>query len=252
MRVRKIRSLSAWGDRPITEVRRIMFFSPTNVRRPLDQKLVLGSIIISYLAHCTEITIGVVPTKFSRISRWVLVFGIISLCSVISQAATIVVPPGADLQAAINAAQPGDTIVLQAGGVYQTPFNYTAYTLPDKGAGSAYITITSSTAPPADGTRVTFADRAKMPKLVASVGAPGFFNVANKASRYRLSGLWFTNVKDSSGTGTTFLIGGGNTITGAQVPHGGDITQFPHDVIIDHCFFNPVDWDENNQQNLYS
>src|SRR6185369_10264736 len=117
---------------------------------------------------------------------------------------------------------------------------------------TGYITITSSIAAPADGTRVTIADRAKMPKLVARVGSPGFFDFANQAHHYRLSGLWFTNVKSATGTGATYLIGGGNSLTGASVPHGGDINQFPHDVVIDHCFFNPVDWDEDNQQNLYS
>lgn len=167
--------------------------------------------------------------------------------------ATIHVPPGGDLQAALNAAQPGDTITLLAGGVYNTPFNFTAFTLPNKGSSSSYITITSTIAPPADGVRVTLADRANMPKLVASVGAPGFFNAANRANHYRLSGLWFTNIKNANQSGTVFLLGGGNDITGTTVPNGGgDITQYPHDIIVDHCFFNPVDWDEDNQQNLYS
>src|ERR1041384_8464985 len=35
--------------------------------------------------------------------------------------ATINVPAGGDLQAALNAAQPGDQIVLQAGAAYTTP-----------------------------------------------------------------------------------------------------------------------------------
>ena len=57
-----------------------------------------------------------------------------------SLAATIVVPSGGDLQAAINSAVPGDTIVLDAGGTYRGPF-----TLPKK-SGDAYITIQSSRA----------------------------------------------------------------------------------------------------------
>src|SRR5690349_8290834 len=194
-----------------------MFFSPTNVRRPLDQKLVLATfIIISLFIYCAEFATAVSPKRLSRISRWFLLVGLISFCSFTSQASTIIVPPGGDLQAAINTAHYGDIIVLQAGGVYQTPFDFTAFTLPDKGPGTGYITITSSIAPPADGTRVTIAARANMPKLVARVGSPGFFDVANRAHHYRLSGLWFTNVKNSAGVGTTFLVGGGNDITGAQ------------------------------------
>ena len=36
--------------------------------------------------------------------------------------ATLVVPAGGDLQAAINAAAPGDTIILEAGATYRGPF----------------------------------------------------------------------------------------------------------------------------------
>src|SRR5258705_1750416 len=199
-----------------------------------------------------RLSVGFFHKKLSAIAKSATLVVLLALAGQSSKAATFVVPPSGDLQAAINSAQYGDTIVLQAGGVYQTPFDFTAFTLPNKGGGSGYITITSSVAPPAAGTRVSLADRANMPKLVARVGSPGFFNVANQAHHYRISGLWFTNVKNSSGGGTTYLIGGGNDITGRFVPHGGDITQFAHDVIIDHCFFNPVDWDEANQQNLYS
>src|SRR5688572_20005949 len=57
-----------------------------------------------------------------------------------TSAATLVVPAGGDLQAAINAAVPGDTIVLAAGATYRGPF-----ILPKK-TGDAYITIQSSRA----------------------------------------------------------------------------------------------------------
>src|SRR6187455_1046082 len=54
------------------------------------------------------------------------------------KAATITVPVGGNLQSAINAAQPGDTIILEAGAVYMGPI-----TLPVK-SGTDYITIQSS------------------------------------------------------------------------------------------------------------
>ena len=59
-------------------------------------------------------------------------------------------PAGGNLQAAINAANPGDTITLAAGAVYAGSF-----VLPAK-SGSSYITIRSSTPDaqlPADGVR---------------------------------------------------------------------------------------------------
>ena len=67
-----------------------------------------------------------------------------------ARAATIVVPPGGDFQAALNAANCGDVIVLSAGSTYSTGGSFTA---PQKGpcTGTAadYITVRSSNPPPA-------------------------------------------------------------------------------------------------------
>jgi len=79
-----------------------------------------------------------------------------------ADAATITVNAGGDLQGAINAAKPGDTILLQAGAVFTGN-----YDLPVKG-GTSYITIRSS-APdsslPADGTRIAPAYSASLAKV---------------------------------------------------------------------------------------
>src|ERR1051325_8058077 len=62
-----------------------------------------------------------------------------------SSAATIVVPSGGDLQAAINSASFGDTIVLQAGASYTAPGQQVSFNLPLKSGGTGtsadYITI---------------------------------------------------------------------------------------------------------------
>ena len=99
-----------------------------------------------------------------------------------ARAATIVVPAGGNIQAAINSAQFGDTIILQAGATYETPADFAPYQLPNKAGGSGYITITSSVPPPPDGTRVTLADRANMPKLVVKKGS-SFFEAQHGAHR---------------------------------------------------------------------
>src|SRR5690348_12537076 len=91
------------------------------------------------------------PTRLRTL--WVcaaIVFGARS-----AHAATISVASGGSLQAAINAAQPGDTILLAAGATFTGSF-----TLPAKGGG-AYITIRSSTPDsslPAAGTRIDPSD----------------------------------------------------------------------------------------------
>jgi hypothetical protein len=159
----------------------------------------------------------------------------------------IEVGPGDDLQAAINSAPCGATIVLQAGATYETRANFTPYTLPDKGPCSDPITITSSSAAPADGTRVTLADRARMPKLVVKQGS-AFFEASHGAHHYRLSNLWLTNKE--GGTTTQLL-----SINGEDIAHPDPRdpqVDWPHDIVIDHCWFNPVEWDLYPEKNLCS
>jgi len=70
-----------------------------------------------------------------------------------AQGATIVVPAGGDVQAAINAAQPGDVITLAAGATYVGNF-----VLTNKGSSTTPIVIRSSTADsqlPGTGVRMT-------------------------------------------------------------------------------------------------
>src|ERR671919_420685 len=76
---------------------------------------------------------------------------------------TIAVAAGGSFQAALDAAQPGDVITLQAGATFRGPF-----LLPNK-ARARWITIRTS-APdsslPAPGTPVTVSHAAAMPKIV--------------------------------------------------------------------------------------
>jgi len=178
-------------------------------------------------------------------TRWlILLIVLFATCATINAQTTIVVPAGGNLQSAIDTAKCGDKIMLQAGATYTAPADFVAYTLPVKPCtDSSYITITSSVAAPADGVRVGLADRTNMPKLVARVGSPGFFDVLNRAHHYRLSHLWFTNQRRADNSGTSYLIGGGSEIN-------GDINNFPHHIDIDHCFFNPLEWDETGGTNL--
>src|SRR5262245_16002640 len=61
-----------------------------------------------------------------------------------AHAATIVVPAGGNVQAAVNAAQCGDTIALQAGASFPIVGRLT---FPDKGSSCAqYITVTTTDA----------------------------------------------------------------------------------------------------------
>jgi uncharacterized protein YjdB len=95
---------------------------------------------------------------------------------------TITVPSGGNLQAALNAAQPCDVIVLQAGATFTG-----TYTLPNKN-GSCSITIRSSTPDaslPAEGARMTPAYASLLPKIVSTSSTPAL-QTAPGAHNYRV------------------------------------------------------------------
>jgi hypothetical protein len=100
---------------------------------------------------------------------------------------TITVGAGGNLQAAINAAAPGDVITLQAGATFTGN-----YVLPYK-SGSGWITIRSS-APdsslPPLGIRVTPAYANQLPKLISPNSSPAL-STAPRAHHYRLIGIEF-------------------------------------------------------------
>src|SRR4051812_11803364 len=89
-----------------------------------------------------------------------------ALCAYSVNGADWPVAAGTSLQAAINAAVPGDTITIQAGATFTGNF-----VLPDK-AGTGWITIRSSAMNllPPDGVRVKPSDAVNMPKLVTPNG----------------------------------------------------------------------------------
>jgi len=100
--------------------------------------------------------------------------------------ATINVPAGGDFQQVLANAQPGDTIVLEAGATYTGNF-----TLPLK-SGDSWITILSSQlgSLPAAGRRVTPLDNRSMPRLMCS-DCP-VLQTAPGAHHYRFVGIEFS------------------------------------------------------------
>jgi len=99
----------------------------------------------------------------------------------------IIVPPSGDFQAALDAAQPGDTITLQAGAVYSGNF-----ILRDKGPSEAWIEIRSSALAslPGPGQRVTPANAGVMAKIVTPDTGPALRTVG-PAHHYRFIGIEF-------------------------------------------------------------
>jgi hypothetical protein len=108
---------------------------------------------------------------------------------VAASGSAIVVKRGGNLQAAIDKAQPGDTIELEAGASFTGTI-----LLPRKaGDGSAYITIQSSRlAELPEGKRVTPADSPKMPKILSPGQGNPAMQTALYAKGYRFFGIEFS------------------------------------------------------------
>jgi hypothetical protein len=139
-------------------------------------------------------------TRLSFLSKLrsilISITGLLLFCGVAAETAhavTIRVPAGADLQAAINAAQPGDTLILDAGATYLGPI-----TLPFKGVGtgtdSDYITIQSSALVSLpEGVRVAPLNAPQMARLLVRNYAnytygPAAINTEARAHHYKIIG----------------------------------------------------------------
>jgi hypothetical protein len=143
-----------------------------------------------------------------------------------ADAATITVGAGGDLQAAINAARPGDTILLQAGATFTGNF-----TLPAKG-GSSYITIRSSASdsslPPA-GTRISPAYAGLLAKVRSTQNGPAFKTAAG-ATYWN---LMFLEILPSVSTSAANLIE-----LGAVGQAQNTLSVVPQHLVIDRCYIH--------------
>jgi hypothetical protein len=127
-------------------------------------------------------------------------------------AATLPVPAGGDLQAALDAAQPGDTIVLEAGATYIGNFR-----LPLKN-GSSYIVVRTggdARRLPVAGTRISPAHA----PLLAKLKSPNEFGALLAdpgAHHWRVELVEF--LANLNGAGDIITLGAGSQ-TEAQMPH---------------------------------
>ncbi|HYE94131.1 MAG TPA: hypothetical protein VEA38_24070 [Terriglobales bacterium] len=130
-----------------------------------------------------------------------------------AQGRTITVPASGDLQAALDGARGGDTIVLPAGATFRGPV-----TLP-KAAGDGWIVVRSSRADElAAGRRVSPADAPKMAKIVGGEGSNAAIRTAPGAHHVRFVGIEFTVTPGAFNT-TLIRFGNGDESREADLPH---------------------------------
>jgi hypothetical protein len=143
---------------------------------------------------------------------------------------TIVVAAGGDLQAALDSAQLGDLIVLDAGATYTGNF-----LLPVKD-GSGWITVQTNrldALPPA-GTRVTPSHAAAMPKLVTPGVEPAIRTAAG-AHHYRFRGIEIVSTNTELNYGIINFDGNATYTYPAQMTTLGEV---PHHLILEQCYIH--------------
>lgn len=158
-----------------------------------------------------------------RITSLVLALLICLTAVTYARAATIVVPAGGNLQSAINTAQLGDTIVVEAGAIYRDDF-----VLPKK-SGTGFLTIQSSRAAELPiGVRIFPGQSALLAKLQSATVAVPVIRTAPGAHHYRFIGVDVST-------------GNANSVVFDLVRIGDDpqaLVDVPHNIIFDRCWIH--------------
>jgi hypothetical protein len=145
-----------------------------------------------------------------------------------ASAATITVNAGEDLQAKIDAAKPGDTIMLQAGATFTG-----SYKLRAKPGATRYITIRSSAANaslPAAGERMTPAYASLLPKIRASSSLGPAMKTDPGATYWRLLFLEFLPVPSTAAVNLVAFGGTGSS--------QNTLSAVPQNLMIDRCYLH--------------
>src|SRR6478736_4998060 len=145
---------------------------------------------------------------------------VVCLCAATSQAATISVAAGGDLQSALLNAQPGDTITLARGAVYTGNF-----VLPVKGGAAMIVVRTEGDADlPGAGQRISPADSPRLATIKTPNNTPAI-QTAWGAHH------WTLMLLEIAGTG-------GNDVMTLGDGNQTQLSQVAHDLVVDRVYLH--------------
>jgi uncharacterized protein (TIGR03437 family) len=139
-----------------------------------------------------ECSIKAAQLSFLSIHKLITIAIILIVASLTAHAATITVPAGGNLQSAINAAQYGDTIILEAGAIYNA-----TVTLPLKSGTGEIVIQSSRLSELPEGARVSPSQSALFAKIQSSIPAEPVVKTAAGAHHYRFKGIEFSTTSTS-------------------------------------------------------
>jgi uncharacterized protein (TIGR03437 family) len=163
------------------------------------------------------------------IYKWITISIILSAATLTAQAATIIVPVGGNVQSAIEAAQYGDTIILQAGAIYNATI-----TLPLKSGTGEIVIQSSRLSELPEGVRVSPAQSALFAVIQSSIPAEPVVKTANAAHHYRFQGIEFSTSTPTTVVYDLFRVGNGRDLQTS-------LDQVPHHIVIDRCYIHGFD-----------
>src|SRR5215218_4754437 len=160
------------------------------------------------------------------IHKWITIACVLFAGVWSANAATITVPVGGSVQSAINAAQYGDTIIVQAGAVYTG-----GLVLPLKSGTGEIVIQSSRIGELPEGVRVNPSQSALFAKFQSIVPAEPIVRTAPGAHHYRFQGIEFS-------TGTASVVVYDLIRFGDSRLSQTTLSSVPHHLVIDRCYIH--------------
>jgi hypothetical protein len=154
-----------------------------------------------------------------------------------ASSSNILVKAGGNLQAAINRARPGDTIMLQAGATFTGPFILPSRPDAKTDSDSDWITIRTSTPDasfPSDSLRVSPSHAPLMPKIVSPGSNFPAIRTEPGAHHFRLLGLEISLLNPSAVSRELLVLGSSQD----EIQNINTLSTIPHHFIVDRCYIH--------------
>ena len=167
--------------------------------------------------------------SFLSFPKWLPILIVVFAATLSANAGTIVVPAGGNVQGAINAAQYGDTIIVDAGATYTV-----SLVLPLKSGTGEIIIQSSRVSELPEGVRVSPVQSALFAKFQSVIPAEAVVKTVAGAHHYRFVGIEFSTANATVLVYDLIRFGEGRSTQTT-------LSSVPHHLVIDRCYIHGFD-----------